>query len=154
MADVERAVPAQLERVCEALDRKDGASFSAHVLAFVHSWQSEREKMESNDVFVHPALMQKLPDAITDSERSWYALKLGCLMARADANALSLLRAGGVAAVIGTLRADWPDESLSRVEVALALLQNLAYSNEGVTTILHNRTQSDMLPDMTGHDRT
>mmetsp|Transcript_50693 Transcript_50693/g.134028 ORF Transcript_50693/g.134028 Transcript_50693/m.134028 type:complete len:203 (-) Transcript_50693:44-652(-) len=81
--------------------------------------------------------MQQLTAAIGYSELSWYALKLGCLMARADANSLSLLRAGGVGATLETLRADWPDESASRVEVALALMQNVAYSNEGVTTILH-----------------
>lgn len=102
-------VPRQLRLVREALEEGTAAAFATHVLAFVNAWQAERDQMETNEIFVDDELMKSLAAAISDPELSWYALKLGCLMARADANSLSLLRAGGVGAVLETLKADWPD---------------------------------------------
>ncbi|KAL3923182.1 MAG: hypothetical protein SGPRY_004304 [Prymnesium sp.] len=104
--------------------------------------------MERCASFVNPPLMGLLVRAITLPALSWYALKLGCLMARADANSLALLREGGVRAVLQTMGEEGGrgggeaeaegrgEESAARVEVGLALLQNVAYSNEGVASIL------------------
>ena len=154
MVSTEETVTVQLARLRDALERSDSSAFASHVLAFVNSWQHERDQMESNNTFVDVQLMQHIVKAIGVPELSWYALKLGCLMARADANAFALLRAGGVTSALQTLRAEWADESVSRVEVALALLQNVAYSNQGVASILQAGGVSTVLTVMSEHSHS
>lgn len=144
-------MPRQLSAIREALVGRSASTFISHVLAFVNAWQGARDQMETNEIFVDTKLMELLAEAIGDPEISWYALKLGCLLARADANSLTLLQAGGVSAVLETLNAHWPDESASRVEAALALMQNVAYSSAGVTAILHAGGVSVVLSAMSTH---
>ena len=80
-------------------------------------------------------LVSALVEAFQSVAVSWHALKLACLMARADSNALTLLRCGGVAATLAALEGaderspqhEGREARVMQVEVALALLQNVAY---------------------------
>ena len=74
---------------------------------------------------------------------------MSCLLARADANTQTLLRSGGVAATIGLLCADYTSET--HLEAALALLQNVAYSPDGVACILRENGVYAVLHAMRTH---
>ena len=101
----------------------------------------QRAKMEVHAAFVDAPLMTTLvavldDPACADCEHEglmWYALKLSCLLARADANTRTLLDVGGVGVTLSVLRSSWP---VAHLEVALALLQNIAFTADGIAAIL------------------
>ena len=138
-------VPIQLSALRDALESGESDVFCAKAAAFVDMWQGGREQMESHPAFVDGLLVAALVDSFQAAAVSWHALKLACLMARADANALALLRCGGVAATLAALEGadehcpqqEGTEARVQLVEVALALLQNVAYSSEGVACILN-----------------
>ena len=155
-------VPQQLSALRDALETGESDVFCLKAAAFVEMWQAAREQMESHPAFVDELLVGALVEGFQSVAVSWHALKLACLLARADANALTLLRCGGVAATLAALegdeRAALPELSeysqllppepagsqhagrearIMQVEVALALLQNVAYSSAGVACILN-----------------
>ena len=130
----------QLSALRDALETGESDVFCIKAAAFVEMWQGGREQMESHPAFVDGLLVKALVQAFQTVAVSWHALKLACLMARADLNALALLRCGGVRAALAALDESSPDEGEARmmqVEVALALLQNVAYSSDGVACILN-----------------
>ena len=138
-------VPQQLSALRDALETGESDVFCVKAAAFVGMWQGGREQMESHPAFVDDLLVASLVEGFQSVAVSWHALKLACLMARADSNALTLLRCGGVAATLAAL--EGAEESspqhggtearVMQVEVALALLQNVAYSSDGVACILN-----------------
>ena len=124
---------------------------------FVAEWQGQRTVMETNEVFVDEASMEafvaKFGDASCGGDLSWHALKVSCLLARSDTNTQALLRSGGVAAALSVLRAEKAHATATHLEAALALLQNVAYSAEGVTSILHESGVYAVLHAMRTHHR-
>ena len=151
-ADVRQSL-VKLKKGC---DERDHGSFVDEAAAFVAEWQSQRQTMETHRVFCDAELMASLVTAIEDSQCSadfaWHALKVTCLLARADANTQALLQAGGVGAALSVLHAG--ERPATHVEVALALLQNVAYSSEGVASILRNGGVPAVLAAMRAHAPT
>ena len=164
-------VPQQLSALRDALETGESDVFCLKAAAFVEMWQAAREQMESHPAFVDELLVGALVEGFQSVAVSWHALKLACLLARADANALTLLRCGGVAATLAALegdeRAALPELSeysellppepagsqhagrearIMQVEVALALLQNVAYSSAGVACILNEGPYTSPAP--------
>ena len=162
-------VPDSLSALHDSLVQKEWATFASLADAFVIAWQPQRAAMESDDDFVHEPLMavlvSVLNNAVCGLETRWHALRLGCLMARADANAPALLRVGVVAAALRVLTdvsaepdaygggcgGDAEAEAEARVEVSLALLQNVAYLTEGVSSILREGGVGVVLGAMATH---
>ena len=96
-------VPQQLSALRDALETGESDVFCVKAAGFVDMWQGGREQMESHPAFVDDLLVSALVEAFQSVAVSWHALKLACLMARADSNALTLLRCGGVAATLAAL---------------------------------------------------
>ena len=96
-------VPQQLSALRDALETGESDVFCLKAAAFVEMWQAAREQMESHPAFVDELLVGALVEGFQSVAVSWHALKLACLLARADANALTLLRCGGVAATLAAL---------------------------------------------------
>ena len=149
-----------LDELHRTIGSSEGESFIAAANTFVSLWQKRRALMETHAEFVHQGLVVALVGVLADDpagEVTLYALRIACLMARADANALSLLEAGAVAAVLRILHADplLPDEDYiktgDQVEAALALLQNVAFSSEGVASILREGGVGTVLRAMSAH---
>lgn len=136
--DITERVTAQLAELRSACTARDAQALSCHATAFVNEWKGERSIMETHRAFVDEHIMEVFvatflaPSCAGDL--SWHALKVSCLLARSDVNTTALLGAGGVGAALGVLRAE--STSSGHLEVALALLQNVAYQTEGVATIL------------------
>ena len=146
------AVTAQLEALHVSCKARDAASFTAQAEAFVREWQSQRAKMETDDSFVDARLMAAFVTLMDDSACAssglvWYSLKMSCLLARSDPNTRALLDAGGVAATLNLLSS----AAEAEVEVALALLQNVAYSPDGVAAILAESGVCAVLHAMRAH---
>ena len=99
-------VPQQLSALRDALETGESDVFCLKAAAFVEMWQAAREQMESHPAFVDELLVGALVEGFQSVAVSWHALKLACLLARADANALTLLRCGGVAATLAALEGD------------------------------------------------
>ena len=142
-----------LTRLRATCDARDDDGFVLEAAAFVAKWQSQRQVMETHRSFYDAELMASfvavIENGLPASEFSWHALKVACLLARADLNTQALLKAGGVAAALSVLHAS--ARPASEVEVALALLQNVAYSSEGVASILRNSGVSAVLAAMRAH---
>ena len=140
----------RLQAACTA---REHSSFVEEAEKFVEQWQEKRSVMETNSAFVNASLMADFVSVIDDplcvSELSWHALKVSCLLARADLNTQALLRAGGVGAALGVLRS--PKRPQAHLEVALALLQNVAFSSEGVASILREGGVSAVIAAMRAH---
>ena len=142
-----------LSRLKAACIAREHSAFVEEAEKFVEQWQGQRTVMETHSAFVHADLMADFVSVIDDplcvSELSWHALKVSCLLARADLNTQALLRAGGVGAALGVLRS--PKRPQAHLEVALALLQNVAFSSDGVASILREGGVSAVLAAMRAH---
>ena len=145
-------VVAQLAALRTACNMRE-AGFAQLASDFVGEWQGQRAAMETHPSFIDASIMETFVATFRDSscggDHSWHALKVSCLLARADANTTTLLKSGGVAAALGVLRSD--QTSAEHLEVALALLQNVAYSAEGVASILRENGVFAVLHAMRTH---
>ena len=107
-----------LARLRATCDARDDDGFVLEAAAFVAKWQSQRQVMETHRSFYDAELMASfvavIENGLPASEFSWHALKVACLLARADLNTQALLKAGGVAAALSVLHASARPASRSR----------------------------------------
>ena len=144
----------QLTALREACASRDVASFPHLAAEFVKLWQPHRAMMETDEAFIDETSIETFAVAFGESDDfSWHALKVSCLLARNDQNTKALLSSGGVAAALAVLRASAHTNSdpAAQLEVSLALLQNVAYSSEGVASILRENGVQAVLHAMRTH---
>ena len=151
--DITEHVGEQLASLRAHCVARDAEAFQAEAAAFVDEWQGQRSLMETHSAFVDESIMETFVAAFRDpacaGDLSWHAFKVSCLLARTDANIVSLLRAGGVGAALSVVRSE--STPASHLEVALALLQNIAYASEGVASILRQNGVHAILHAMRAH---
>ena len=150
--DPPHSVPVALASIkCAAHDRC--LSLVGLVAAFVDAWEPQRSIMETHEAFVDAALIEALVDTLLSpavpNDFTWSVLKMSSLLARSDANSTSFLRAGGASAALSYLCST--GLPAGHLEVGLALLLNLAYSSEGVSSILEASGVPAVLTSMREH---